>query len=47
VYEDEIDIHLNPKIGLDWMNGSAQKVVMTPGQNKEGIFGGDTGRAQR
>jgi transposase len=40
VYEDEIDIHLNPKIGLDWMNGSAQKVVMTPGQNKKAYLAG-------
>ena len=40
VYEDEIDIHLNPKIGLDWMNGSAQKTVMTPGQNQKAYLAG-------
>ncbi len=40
VYEDEIDIHLNPKIGLDWMKGSVQKVVMTPGQNKKAYLAG-------
>jgi transposase len=33
VYLDEVDIHLNPKIGLDWMNRGTQKQVMTPGQN--------------
>jgi transposase len=32
-YLDEIDIHLNPKIGADWMNRGKQKEVMTPGQN--------------
>ena len=33
VYLDEVDIHLNPKIGLDWMNRGTQKEVETPGQN--------------
>ncbi len=33
VYLDEVDIHLNPKIGLDWMNCGKQKQVLTPGQN--------------
>ena len=32
-YVDEVDIHLNPKIGADWMNRGKQKEVMTPGQN--------------
>jgi transposase len=32
-YVDEVDIHLNPKIGCDWMNRGTQKEVMTPGQN--------------
>jgi len=32
-YVDEVDIHLNPKIGPDWMNRGRQKQVMTPGQN--------------
>lgn len=30
---DEVDIHLNPKIGPDWMNRGKQKQVLTPGQN--------------
>lgn len=29
VYLDEVDIHLNPKIGADWMNRGKQKQVMT------------------
>jgi transposase len=33
VYEDEVDIHLNPKIGLDWMVSGQQKEVPTPGKN--------------
>ncbi|MBO2556156.1 hypothetical protein I6M56_07750 [Shewanella algae] len=33
-YEDEVDIHLNPKIGADWMHKGHQKRVATPGQGK-------------
>jgi transposase len=33
VYEDEVDIDLNPKIGFDWMVRGQQKAVLTPGQN--------------
>jgi len=33
VYLDEVDVHLNPKIGLDWMNRGTQKEVLTPGKN--------------
>ena len=33
VYLDEVDVHLNPKIGLDWMNHGKQKEVITPGTN--------------
>lgn len=33
VYLDEVDVHLNPKIGLDWMNRGKQKTVVTPGSN--------------
>lgn len=40
VYEDEIDIHLNPKIGLDWMVRGQQKEVMTPGQNEKRYLAG-------
>jgi transposase len=40
VYEDEVDIHLNPKIGLDWMNRGQQKEVVTPGQNEKRYLAG-------
>jgi transposase len=34
-YQDEVDIHLNPKIGRDWMNAGTQKEVPTPGKNQK------------
>jgi transposase len=40
LYEDEVDIHLNPKIGLDWMVRGQQKEVMTPGQNVKRYLAG-------
>jgi hypothetical protein len=40
VYEDEVDIHLNPKIGLDWMLAGQQKQVLTPGQNEKRYLAG-------
>lgn len=40
VYEDEVDLHLNPKIGLDWMGRGQQKDVMTPGQNQKRYLAG-------
>lgn len=40
VYEDEVDIHLNPKIGLDWMGYGQQKEVLTPGQNEKRYLAG-------
>jgi transposase len=33
VYLDEVDVHLNPKIGPDWTNRGKQKTVLTPGSN--------------
>jgi transposase len=33
VYLDEVDIHLDPKIGPDYMNRGKQKQVPTPGKN--------------
>ena len=35
VYLDEVDVHLNPKIGPDWMNRGTQKQVLTPGTNEK------------
>lgn len=40
VYQDEVDIHLNPKIGLDWMVRGQQKEVLTPGQNVKRYLAG-------
>src|SRR5262249_35606463 len=40
VYEDEVDIHLNPKIGLDWMVRGQQKEVVTPGTNEKRCLAG-------
>jgi hypothetical protein len=34
-YQDEVDIHLNPKIGADWGLRGEQRKVATPGQNKK------------
>ncbi len=40
VYEDEVDIHLNPKIGYDWMGHGQQKEVKTPGKNVKRYLAG-------
>lgn len=40
VYADEVDVHLNPKIGLDWMGYGQQKEVLTPGQNEKRYVAG-------
>jgi transposase len=48
VYVDEADVHLNPKIGPDWMLRGMQKQVMTPGKNEKrylaGALNAKTGR---
>jgi len=40
LYEDEVDIHLNPKIGPDYMLPGQQKTVLTPGQNVKHYLAG-------
>ena len=41
LYADEVDIHLNPKIGPCWMPRGVQFEVETPGNNeKRYLFGG-------
>jgi transposase len=41
LYQDEVDVHLNPKIGRDWMLPGRQKTVVTPGNNvKRCVAGG-------
>ena len=39
-YQDEVDIHLNPKIGADWGYRGKQRKVATPGQNKKHFLAG-------
>lgn len=39
-YEDEVDIHLNPRIGRDWMLPGTQRRVVTPGQNVKHYLAG-------
>ena len=39
-YEDEVDIHLNPKIGPDYMLAGQQKKVLTPGKNVKHYIAG-------
>ena len=40
LYVDEVDIHLNPRIGPDWMLPGEQKIVVTPGQNVKRYLAG-------
>ncbi len=40
IFEDEVDIHLNPKIGSDWGLRGQQRKVVTPGQNKKYFLAG-------
>lgn len=35
VFQDEVDIHLNPKLGCQWMPRGAQAEVVTPGNNEK------------
>jgi len=35
VFQDEVDIHLNPKIGSCWMRRGQQAAVPTPGNNEK------------
>src|SRR5262245_18456980 len=39
-YEDEVDVHLKLKVGLDWMGRRQQKEVATPGQNEKRYLAG-------
>jgi transposase len=39
-YVDEMDVHLNPRIGPDWMSRGVQKRIVTPGQNQKAYLAG-------
>jgi transposase len=40
LYLDEVDVHLNPKIGPDWTRRGRQKQVLTPGCNEKRYLAG-------
>ncbi len=40
VFEDEVDINLNPKIGCMWMRQGRQAEVVTPGDNTKNYLAG-------
>jgi transposase len=40
LYSDEVDIHLNPKIGRDWMLRGQQRRIVTPGKNEKFYIAG-------
>jgi len=39
-YEDEVDIHLNPKVGPDWTLKGRRRTVLTPGNNEKRYLAG-------
>ena len=44
LYQDEVDIHLNPKVGPDWMMSGEQKWLRTPGKNEKRYIAGALNR---
>jgi transposase len=40
LYSDEVDIHLNPKLGRDWMLRGQQRRIVTPGKNRKFYLAG-------
>jgi transposase len=40
LYVDEVDVHLNPKIGRDWMLPGQQRRIVTPGKNQKFYLAG-------
>ncbi len=40
LWADEVDIHLNPRIGPDWMLPGRQRKVLTPGRNEKRYLAG-------
>ncbi len=41
VFQDEVDIHLNPKIARQWMEKGKPAVVVAPGDNEKRHLSGD------
>ena len=47
-YQDEADVHLNPKIGATYLKHGQQSIVLTPGKNvKRYVFGALNARTGR
>lgn len=40
LYGDEVDIHLNPRLGHDWMPRGHQRWIVTPGKNQKAYLAG-------
>ena len=40
VFVDELDLHLNPRLGRDWMLPGIQRLVLTPGKNQKHYLAG-------
>jgi transposase len=40
LYADEVDLHLNPRIGRDWMLKGQQRLIVTPGKNVKRYLAG-------
>ena len=40
LFADEVDIHLNPRIGRDWMLPGTRRLVVTPGRNQKQYLAG-------
>lgn len=40
LYSDEVDVHLNPRIGRDWMLRGHQRRIVTPGKNRKFYIAG-------
>jgi transposase len=40
LYADEVDIHLNPRVGPDWMLPGGQRLLLTPGENEKFYIAG-------
>ena len=40
LYVDEVDVHLNPRIGRDWMLPGQQRRIVTPGKNQKFYLAG-------
>src|SRR5262249_30862895 len=40
LYGDEVDVHLNPRIGRDWMLRGQQRRIVTPGKNEKFYLAG-------